>query len=278
MIPTMDKSEEYKTLAPFTALAPLAVGGLLGLLVAPVAKPIAGIDMAAMVVLATGILALIASLFHLGRPWRAPLALLHIAGSWLSREVFLFGLFLVFLGVYAVLPVINSGGLLRTIIGVAGVIIGLLGTLATGKTYQLHSRPAWDQWPTVATFPLGALSTGLLFGFFVAQQFPGHMQVKSYAWIGAAFLLLASLSVTWLRSVRRHPDSTEGQPSRQLVLGPNLWLLVIRVAAGGLALAMIGFGGASQSLAWIPALLGEFADRVLFFKAVVPITLRGQYS
>jgi hypothetical protein len=36
-------------------------------------------------------------------------------------------------------------------------------------------------------------------------------------------------------------------------------------------------GGEAQFLAWIPALLGEFADRFLFFKSVVPVTMRGRY-
>lgn len=274
----MDNNEEYKTLAPFTALAPLAVGGLIGLLLVPGVKLLPGIDWAAIIVLATGILALAASLFHLGRPWRAPLALLRVASSWLSREVLLFGLFLVALGIYAILPVMNLGSLARTIVGVAAVIIGLMGTIATGATYHLRSRPFWDQWLTIASFPLGALSTGTLFGFFVAQQFIGHSRVTGYEWIGAALLLFFSLVVTWMRSTRRRLGSAESQLSRQLVLGPYLWLLVVRVTAAILALVMIGIGGGAQFLAWIPALLGEFADRLLFFKAVVPITLRGRYS
>lgn len=274
----MDKNEEYKTLAPFTALAPLAVGGLIGLLVASGTKPAPGIDWAAIIVLATGILALAASLFHLGRPWRAPLALLRLASSWLSREVLLFGLFLVALGIYAILPVMNLGSLGRTIVGFAAVIIGLLGTIATGATYRLHSRPFWDQWLTIASFPLGALSTGSLFGFFVAQQFNGRSRVTGNEWIGAALLLFLSLVVTWLRSTRRRLGSPENQLSRQLVFGPYLWLLVVRVASVVFAFILLGMGGGAQFLAWIPALLGEFADRVLFFKAVVPITLRGRYS
>jgi hypothetical protein len=59
-------------------------------------------------------------------------------------------------------------------------------------------------------------------------------------------------------------------------MGPYRWLLVVRVAAAGLAFVLIAIGSGAQFLAWIPALLGEFADRVLFFKAVVPITLRGR--
>jgi hypothetical protein len=58
----------------------------------------------------------------------------------------------------------------------------------------------------------------------------------------------------------------EGRHSRQLVLGAYLWLL-----------ALIGVGGGAQFFAWVPALLGEFADRVLFFNTIVPVTFRGRY-
>lgn len=273
----MDRTEEYGALAAFTALSPLAVGGLVGLLVAPALKPAPGIDWAAMVVLATGLLALIASLLHLGRPWRAPLALLRLDTSWLSREVLLFGLFLLALACYAILPVLNIGARGSFLIGIAAALIGLAGTLASGATYHLHARPSWNQWSSLASFPLGALSTGCLFGFFLARQFAVRPAVTSLAWAGAALLLAASLVVAWLRSTRRRPESLEGRLSRQLVLGSNLWLLILREAAGGIALVMVGIGGGAQFLAWIPALIGEFADRVLFFKTVVPVTLRGRY-
>ncbi len=272
----MDRNEEYGALVAFTALAPLAVGGLVGLLVAPVFGPGSGIDWAAMVVLATGLLALAASLLHLGRPWRAPLALLRLATSWLSREILLFGLFLFTLVCYAILPVLNLGSLARYILRFASAIIGMVGTVATGEIYHLHARPSWDQWLAVASFPLGALSAGSLFGFFVARQFAGRSEVAGYAWVGAAVFLASALVVTWLRSTRRRPGA-EGRLSRQLALGPYLWLLIVRVAAGVTALVLIGMGGGAQFLAWIPALLGEIADRVLFFKAVVPVTLRGRY-
>jgi DMSO reductase anchor subunit len=274
----MDRTEEeYGALAAFTALAPLAVGGLVGLLETPALRPVHGIDWATMVVLSTGLLALIASMLHLGRPWRAPLALLRLDTSWLSREVLLFGLFLIALGGYAILPVLKLGSPGLVLIGIAAALIGLAGTVATGATYRLHSRPSWDQWLSVASFPLGALSTGSLFGFFLARQFAGRPAVTALAWAGAGFLLAASLVVSWLRSTRLRPESPEGRLSRQLVLGPELGLLVVRVVAGVVALVMIGAGGGAQFLAWIPALIGEFADRVLFFKTVVPVTLRGRY-
>jgi hypothetical protein len=41
---------------------------------------------------------------------------------------------------------------------------------------------------------------------------------------------------------------------------------------------MIGMGGEVQFLCWVPAFLGEVADRILFFNTVVPVTLRGRYA
>jgi anaerobic dimethyl sulfoxide reductase subunit C (anchor subunit) len=276
MTKVMISSEESGTLVAFTALAPLAIGGLVGLLAARGSTQEIGIDQAAMVVLAVGILALVVSVFHLGRPWRAPLALLHLATSWLSREVILFGFFLFLLAGYAILPVFNLNDRAIYWVGLIGAAIGLMGTLATGETYRLHARPSWDQGLTIVDFPLGALSTGVLFGFFVAYRF-GGIETTSSAWVIAALFLVAALAVTLLRTILIRPSSAEARISRQLALGPYLWVLVVRVIAAAAALVLIGLVGGAQYLAWLPALLGEFADRVLFFKTAVPVTLRGRY-
>src|SRR5512142_961703 len=88
-------NEEHLPLIAFTTLTPLAVGGLIGLLwegaggFAPIA------------ILGVGVLAMVASIFHLGHPARMLRSLLGVASSWLSREVALFGFFLACLAVYA---------------------------------------------------------------------------------------------------------------------------------------------------------------------------------
>jgi DMSO reductase anchor subunit len=277
MIQAMDKNEEYGALVAFTTLAPLAVGGLAGLLLATSKSQAPGLDWAAVLILAVGLLALAASLFHLGRPWRAPLALLRVGTSWLSREVLLFGLFLLTLAIYVIIPVKSLGSLVRNLVGIVAVMIGLFGTIATGETYHLHSHPSWDQWLAVVTFPLGALSAGSLFGFSVAYQFSGHADTIRYFWVGVAILLMLNLIVTWLRTTLARSGTMEGLLSRKVALGSYRWLLVVRIVAGIIALGLVGIGGRAQFLAWIPALLGEFADRILFFDADVPVTLRGRY-
>jgi anaerobic dimethyl sulfoxide reductase subunit C (anchor subunit) len=230
MTKVMRSNEESGSLVIFTTLAPLAAGGLVGLLVTHSPPPPSGIDQAAMLVLSVGILALVVSTFHLGRPWRAPLAMLRLATSWLSREVILFGMFLLFLAAYAILPAFHFTSLGVYSIGWIGAIIGLAATVATGETYRLHARPSWDQGLTLVSFLLGALSTGLMFGLFAAYQFSG-VEAPLLTWVISAVILLASLAVTLLRSTSLHPHSAEARFSRDLVLGAYAWLLAVRVIA-----------------------------------------------
>ncbi len=269
-------NEEHAALVAFTTLEPVAAGGLVGLLVLSGSQQNTDINWAAVAVLSIGLLALVASLFHLGRPWRAPLALMKLSTSWLSREVLLFGLFLITLAGYAIIPVFKNGGLAASLFGYTGAVLGLLATIASGETYRLLSRPAWDHWSAVLSFPFGALSAGTLFGFFVASQFAGFAQVGIYVWVVIALILVLTLVVSWLRSIA-NLGSKEDRLSRQLVVGPLRWLLMVRSLAVLVALVMIGIGGEAQILAWIPAVLGELADRALFFNSIVPVSLRGRY-
>ncbi len=272
----MDKTEEYGTLTAFTLLAPFAVGALTGLLLTAQSPSDATPDAAALAVLAVGVLALAVSLLHLGRPWRAPLALRRIGASWLSREILFFGLFLILLGLYGLLPVLHVGAIALKVIGLAAVVIGLIGTLLTGEIYRLRSRPSWNHWLAVAAFPLGAIAAGSPFGFFVARHFAHEIEIPAPIRVAVETALLLSLVVTFLRTTRRE-ETAEGRRSRQLALGPFAWLLILRAATIMIALLLILAGGAMQFLAWIPALLGELADRVLFFQTAVPVTLRGRY-
>ena len=274
----MEKSEENRALSVFTALEPLAIGGLIGLLLlVPLGQTAAGLNWAALVMLFVGLLALAVSLLHLGRPWRAPLAILHISASWLSREVVLFGLFLLAVLGYTVLPVWLPGHPVVKAMGIIAAACGLLAAIATGKTYRLHSRPAWDHWSTSVSILLGILSTGCLFGFFAANLFNQGIGVTETAWIISTTFLWVSLAVSLFRSFRRQ-ETEEGRQTRQQIMGPHLWLLVLRVLAVILAFLLISTGEGTKFIAWIPALAGDLADRFLFFDTVVPVSLRKRFQ
>ncbi len=271
------KTEEFASLTAFTALEPLVVGGLVGLLVARGPTTARGFDWAALTIWISGLLALGISLLHLGRPWRAPLALVHLSTSWLSREVFLFALFMVTLLTYMILPIFSPGSVAIFVIGLISAIFGLAATIATGQTYRLHARPSWDQWLTIFTFPIGALSTGLLFGYFVAHIFTTEQVISNPVWWLATMMLILAAGISCVRTISQHSDDPEASLSRTVALDNYSWLLVLRVITILISIIFIWMGGEVSYLAWAPALLGEFADRILFFNTAVPVTVKGRY-
>lgn len=271
----MENREENKALIAFTTLSPLPVGGLIGLLLLRGPEPPAVPDTGCLILLGVGLLALTASLFHLGRPLRAYRALQHLSASWLSREVILFGLFIASLAVFA-LPLIGNPTAVRSVVGPLAAFIGLLALVATGEVYHLRSRPSWEHRTATLSFPLGAFSAGLLVGIPVANLNPsagtaagngaGHV-----ATIAVAALVLALVTI-WFRAQQLLRGGGEARETWKLISGQFRWALVLRAVGLICALAMLLSGWAIW-LAWMPAVLGELADRILFFYAVVPVSL-----
>jgi anaerobic dimethyl sulfoxide reductase subunit C (anchor subunit) len=260
-------------LVGFTALSPLAIGGLAGLLLVR-GRPGIGVDPGAVAVLAIALLALIASALHLGRPLRAYRSIARLTTSWLSREVVLFGIFVLLMAAYA-LPLRPSGwGERQGVLGILAIAAGALSLFATGEVYCLPSRPTWNTWRTVASLVLGALGAGLPFGACMAQlglSGPGGLPVAVAA-ISAAALLLG-MAVTCFRLRRPDPGQMEEFGAWQVMIGPCRWLLALRLAGALCATGLLFAAAPLPIFAWIPAAIAEMADRALFFRAVVPVSM-----
>lgn len=269
--------DEYGSLVIFTSLAPLAVGGFFATMAVHGSQQIIGLNLPGIIIFITGLGALFASFFHLGRPWRAPLAIIHLTRSWLSREVILYGVFLLLIGSYSLLPIVNQYSLTNFSVGITGVIVGLAGTVATGLTYRLPARPSWNHWLTIVTFPVGALSTGFLFGLFLIAQFIMHAEVAAFWWVMAAVFLVFSGIITWHRSISLLSASVEVPQSHKIALASHRWILSLRLVFIFIAVILIASGSWIQYYAWIPAFLGEYVDRFLFFKTVISVSPRSRY-
>lgn len=103
------------------------------------------------------ILALLASLFHLGHPEAAYRALAHLDSSWLSREILLF--LLTFLAwIYLFWQSKQQTGSRTLGLGITSVL-GLLGVVSSAMIYVLPRVPAWNNVGPVLFF---LLTTGLL--------------------------------------------------------------------------------------------------------------------
>jgi DMSO reductase anchor subunit len=116
---------------------------------------------------------LLFSTTHLGRPIYAWRALRHIDSSWLSREIWGFGLFFGLVALYTFLwwKRINDAELRRHI-GVVTGIVGVLAIISQIMVYQIPGRPTWNH---LSTFPLFGAS-GLILGPLAVAV------VYSFAW------------------------------------------------------------------------------------------------
>lgn len=271
----MENSEENLALVAFTTLAPLSAGGIIGLLLVRSQGVQAGLDPAGTAILITGLLALAASSLHLGRPFKAYRAIWRLSSSWLSREVTLFGLFILCLAAYSLpLDALGLAGT-RGLFGILGAGLGILAMIATGAVYRLQSRPAWDHWSTVVVFAVGALSAGLLTGV-TAWTVTAVGSSVSNAGLGllvpvAGAAMLVSPILTWIRYNRLREGSAEALETWRLVSGKYRWVLATRIAGAGIGLILMLMGG--WVIAWLFAIVGELADRVLFYNTAVAVSM-----
>jgi anaerobic dimethyl sulfoxide reductase subunit C (anchor subunit) len=266
----MENHEDNWPLIAFTTLAPLSVGALLGLIPGRMDH-----GLGAAIVLAVAVAALAASLLHLGHPLRSILALLEVRSSWLSREVALFSIYLAGLFCWTVVLTVPNPFPPAHPLSVPTVIAGFAAILATGMVYRLRARPAWDHWTAVAAFPVSALAAGLPASFALRMLTGRTLTEGNFTWLLALAVgaLCIAPVLTALRLGRLRSGSPEELESWQLATGKHRTALSLRVLGSALAVALLATGGPAGALAWVAALAGEAADRVLFFQTAVPVSL-----
>ncbi|MDP1861958.1 MAG: DMSO/selenate family reductase complex B subunit [Gemmatimonadaceae bacterium] len=143
------------SLVAFTLLAQLAVGATW---FQSVVEPFNGRTLA--VITAIMLIALLASLMHLGQPRHAWRAFANLRTSWLSREVLSAALFAVAL--IAVLITGGSGIWLANAVGLSLII-------SMAQVYRLRTVPEWDHPTTTASFVVTTLLLGaVLHGALIA--------------------------------------------------------------------------------------------------------------
>lgn len=263
----------------------------------------------AMVGFLTGQLALAASIVHLGRPLYAFRAIIGFRTSWMSREIVFFGLFAVLSAVYAfgywVSPL---GAFLQTIylgpikfqmdyLGFGVFLSGLSGVFCSIMIYKDTKRPFWDNYFTTAKF----LITMVLLGFatiflamtVLAAAGIGQTVNEFMSSFGTAliqvimtmvmlkllveFLIFLNLSSKHLTFLKKTAVLMTGS-LRAFTVNRCLCGII-----GGIILPSWLFGYQnnlpdmmavlSVFAIFTLVLTGEFLERYLFFRAVVPLKM-----
>lgn len=228
----------------------------------------------AAVALLSGLLAIGASVLHLGRPhlaWKAVLGLRH---SWLSREVLAFGAFAASAVPYAGLAWTSPEH--PQLAPLAGVVAasGIAGVACSVLLYARTRRTWWRARSTSVRFGLTTVVCGLA----------AVLCTSGDRRLGALLAGAGALKLVWELAVVRHRRRPEDDDLRKTVLllsgplrGPMQWRAGLGVV-GSVALPAVVAAGAPLWLAFValPLLLaGELLERRLFFTAVVAPRMPG---
>ena len=209
-----------------------------------------------------GVVALAASIGHLGRPQYAFRAVLGFRHSWLSREVVAFGAF----G-----PLAVAAGL-DNVFAAAAAVAGVVGVACSVMIYAVCGRRWWSLPFTACRFGLTTATGGLAATLAVAAATGAAVGALATAVIVAAIAKLLSDAVVLVPRRAAHPELARtavllrGELARfttaRFLLGALGGVvapaLTSVVASGAVAVAVVGF-----------ALLvaGELVERSLFFTA-----------
>ncbi|MBS3967091.1 MAG: dimethyl sulfoxide reductase anchor subunit [Truepera sp.] len=248
------------------------------------------------------VLGLLVTLTHLGRPIFAFRALANLETSWLSREIFFLGAFLVLGAGYAALwwRWRHLFALRATLGAVAGVV-GAAGLVSMVFIYLLPAQPTWNLWTTFLEFLGTALLLGpLLVGTVFVITFRRHEARATLESLIAMHLrylvptvivgaVLAGVGLAG-RLLTLPQLGLEGVAAYNLLVGPYgvalaaRWVLLV---VGGLLLPLVlarqltrhGAGGLGLHVAAMLVLVAasEILGRVLFYAAAVPIRPPGPF-
>lgn len=280
---TVQPRRAHTPLAVMLVLTQLAVGTFTGVEALRLLGFGAGSALGAVVALGVTVVALVASLAHLGRPqyaWRAVLGLRH---SWLSREIVSFGLFAP-LGVLHAAAVWQPPGVTLpppSLTGPPAVLAGLAAVGASVMVYVATRREGWGARHVggrfaLTTVVLGVVATGLL------GLATGAVPTGTTAWVLRTGAALAGLAVVVDLLPRRHADG-DGASTRTrtalLLRGPLVGAVRLRTASGIATVALLTVAAATAVadalapaiafavMGTVAATLGEGVARWWFFTA-----------
>jgi formate dehydrogenase iron-sulfur subunit len=240
----------------------------------------------AILALALGVLAMGASVFHLGRPLYAFRAALGFGHSWLSREIVAFGAFSALASVYAfvLLTGLLSGS--ETVLGGLVVLAGVGAVACSVMVYVVTGRTWWRARTVAPKFFLSAASGGGAAVLLVSSLVGADVRPIARVVLIGAILKLAIESSLFLHLFSK--TKTDLRRTALLLtrdLASSTGWRFLCGALGGLVLPLLVLAadrplmrGALAGTALICIIAGELIERSQFFRALVSPRMPGELS
>lgn len=254
---------------------------------APAGDPLAQ----TLVATSLALLALAASVFHLGRPWLAWRAVLGLRTSWLSREAVAFGLFAklaIAYGLLRALPLFGFDALGSQLLPLArrlheaAALLGLVGVSCSVMVYVATRREQWSATHTGVRFFGTTILLGAAAVFAVSAlttAAPGASGVIPTALLGLIAVTATLKAAFELRALGHRSDRRHSALKRvaTVMLGDLRALTALRFAAlsAGVVLPtllLLGDLGATavgviSVLMLVLLTFAELLERYAFFRA-----------
>jgi len=251
------------------------------------------LEVGALAAAGAGLLAIGASVGHLGRPLQAWRAVLGIGHSWLSREIAAFGLFAPAAVAAATARLAEPRSLLAHALGAGVSVVGVGAVACSAMIYAVTGRRAWRLDRTAAAFTATASTCGLSTASVVvlAAADPGAaagpLRALALAVAATAVLVLGA------EARQRRPSGTGDlllDRTVRLLRGPLAASARGRaalLAAGGVGVPLLLVGllsearppaAAMRALAAVGLVLvvrAELAGRSLFFRSMTSSRMPG---
>ncbi len=223
--------------------------------------------------------AMLLSLFHLGKPFRAYRAMANLPVSWLSWEIFFSS---VFLGLWLIFMLLPGSPLLTLLIMGATGLAGLLNVISMSNIYSSTGRPGWKGAGTYLDFLGSTLILGSVgSAFFLSAAGLETAAVKALyllPLLAAQLVLMAELMVIshFVSTQRIAADEFSlDQLASSSDLNQALLNKYQRISMAGWFLSMLGvllgitllneFLQLTLLLPLLLVLAGELAGRYAFF-------------
>ena len=227
-----------------------------------------------------GVVGLMASVLHLGRPLQAWRCFLGWRHSWLSREILLFGVF----GMFAVSAALTSKigfTLLARLSAFGAVFIGLVAVYASVMVYHATKRDFWHWRYAVPKFFGTTLILGLALSWCAATLTSATGTSVLSGCLIVATLLKLGVDASFFRVIENDQPSTLRNSAKLMRSKFRLFTAVRFVFAlfGGGLLPFLAIAGQPDHLlatiGLVLLLVSEMSERYLFFVAVSPTKMPG---
>jgi len=269
--------EEHLALTIFSVCLQAAIGMMVFVAIGRLLNKESVFKNAMLTASGLGIIGMLASLLHLGRPLRAINSLNQFGTSWLSREIWFTAIFLG-LTIFTVGLVYVKPKATSVITGLSGVaaVVGLIDVYLMASIYNSASVPIWHNVSTYVEFYATAISIGAM--LFLVFSLKEAAKMRKILAVTVGIVVIIQVASTMLFLISSGLNSSAALQSSLAILGGMKlataikWLFILAGAGSILWMAKDelskSFKGAIFSGAAL-VLIGQIVGRYLFYAAMV---------